>query len=443
MVRRSQTMLPTIRSENQITNASSMMLRNQKYASAPQFYTSKGGIVAVGIKPPARRISQVRLARLKRNHETEIASEVARLDEWDPEEAAHFAAKRRKRQKKDAATAARKAAYSAVWAAHAALLANERAQTLVDYAKNVRKTQEAVAPAIEAARLAALDANNFSEWAIEAWLAARARRDAQISAKSSAEAAALAVCAMENLLQAIKETEKLIWEIEQKLLKKQLQELVELKIGDKCPDVKVNLIQNTVDLLAPLNFLGGKADVVEEDLPLLQQIVTAIMAIYYCVDGVNDHLEEQGRPRSFKMLHLRVDGHVHKGKKSTVESCEKISQERAEKIVATNVHAGVPRRYMHPKGFGASCPDPSGSAELNRRVEIHVMDEEELTNFIQWKLKTYDADGGGYLDRAEVTAMALGMGRTKKGIAALFEEMDSDGSEHISLHELTAWFLSS
>lgn len=115
-----------------------------------------------------------------------------------------------------------------------------------------------------------------------------------------------------------------------------------------------------------------------------------------CVGLANDQLEAQNKPGTFTMPHLRVEGHVHRSKKSTKESTMTTSQGRAEAVVHSIVTAGVPRRYLHPQGFGASKPHSSGQAEDNRRVEIHVMTDTDLTNLIESKFEDYDVDDSGF-----------------------------------------------
>jgi hypothetical protein len=110
-------------------------------------------------------------------------------------------------------------------------------------------------------------------------------------------------------------------------------------------------------------------------------VTKSIHAIFMSIDAVNDRLESQGRERTFKMLHLRIEGHVHKAKKSTDEKCMRISDERAQTVTQLVSASGVPRRFLHPQGFGASRP--LGGADVNKRVEIYVMTTQELQDYIE------------------------------------------------------------
>lgn len=149
-----------------------------------------------------------------------------------------------------------------------------------------------------------------------------------------------------------------------------LQDLVVEKLGDTCPAIEVDLTsaRPKVGVLDALRFEGGKAVVIEADLPIVDQISRAIEVIYQSIDQVNDKMEERGLARTFQMVHLRFEGHVQKSKKSTEERSLIISQARAQTVVSAVEEAGVPTRFLHPQGYGYS--QPIGTPEQNRRVEI-------------------------------------------------------------------------
>ena len=247
---------------------------------------------------------------------------------------------------------------------------------------------------------------------------------------------------MAKVSEGIEVTGAVVWEIEKQNLLVFLQEQVIHRLGDSCPAIVVDLIHRSLHITEPLTFVGGKAELKPESIPTVEQIQKSIQTIYECIDLVNDRLEAQGRARSFEMLHLRVEGHVHMGKKSTIATCEAISQDRAEAIVTAVVDAGIPRRYLHPQGYGATCPHPSGDTALNRRVEIHVMSEQEVLDFVSWKFKKYDVDNSGFLDQTQATQLALDMGKTEAEITKDIADMDEDGDGQIEEAELIAWFTS-
>jgi hypothetical protein len=89
-----------------------------------------------------------------------------------------------------------------------------------------------------------------------------------------------------------------------------LQEHLSAEIGDACPHIEPDMLNNQIHILEPLNFEGGEATVVKEDLPILLEICTVIVATLGEVDAVNDALQMMGGPRALEMPHLRIEGHV-------------------------------------------------------------------------------------------------------------------------------------
>jgi flagellar motor protein MotB len=218
-----------------------------------------------------------------------------------------------------------------------------------------------------------------------------------------------------------------------------LQSQISEEISDSCPHIKPDMLNNQIRILEPLNFEGGEATVLMEDLPILHEICHVVGAMLGVIDSVNDALEEKGGLRVLQVPHLRIEGHVQKTKKSTPEKMLRISQERAQTVVDEVKKCGCPARLLHPQGLGASCP--IGSAEENRRVEIHLMMSDELDTFIQTKFREHDADGSGVLSPKEVHRLALELGMDHQEIQAQLEQFDSaDGAEDgISLAELQSW----
>jgi hypothetical protein len=219
-----------------------------------------------------------------------------------------------------------------------------------------------------------------------------------------------------------------------------LQKHLSDEIGYSCPHIKPDMLNNQIHVLEPLNFEGGEATVVKEDLPILHEICTVIVATLGEVDAVNDALQKMGGPRVLEMPHVRIEGHVQKVKTSTAEKMQRISQERAQAVVDEAVKHGCPARLLHPQGLGAS--HPIGTAEENRRVEIHLMMSEELETFIQLKFGEYDIDGSGELSHKEVHLLATELGMADSEIESQLGEFNTEaGAENgISIAELQSWF---
>jgi outer membrane protein OmpA-like peptidoglycan-associated protein len=149
-------------------------------------------------------------------------------------------------------------------------------------------------------------------------------------------------------------------------LLQKLQTLVHLKIGDMCPHIHINLEKRRIDL-TQVRFKAGTAVIKQEDMHIVEELRHAVRVIHETVVSAN--LPE---------LHLRVEGHVFKTK--NVEKGWALSQERANVISAQVVSGGTPKHILHPKGYGASRP--IGTPRENRRVELHVMTQEEVAAWL-------------------------------------------------------------
>jgi hypothetical protein len=217
-----------------------------------------------------------------------------------------------------------------------------------------------------------------------------------------------------------------------------LQKHLSDEIGDSCPHIKPDMLNNQIHVLEPLNFNKGASTVVKEDHPILDEICRVIVTALGVIDVVNDALQKMGGPRVLEMPHLRIEGHVVNSKGSTAEKMQRISQERAQAVVNEAVKHGCPARLLHPHGLGASCP--IGTAEENRRVEVYLMMSEELETFIQLKFGEYDIDGSGELSQKEVHLLATELGMTDSEIKSQLKEFNTEGKDGISLAELQSWF---
>ncbi len=108
-----------------------------------------------------------------------------------------------------------------------------------------------------------------------------------------------------------------------------------------------------------LPFETGKAVVVTQAFPMLDDVARRLVE--------NDHVDL-----------VQIEGHADA--KDDGESSERVSQQRAEAVVAYLVAKGVHAKRLVAKGLGASHMLVSSDAEdksANRRVEFNVLDERE------------------------------------------------------------------
>jgi len=138
-------------------------------------------------------------------------------------------------------------------------------------------------------------------------------------------------------------------------------------IGDSCPDVELDVENMKIILHDMINFKGGKAVILAEDMPVQMQLEKTIVALFNIVT-------EKG----FRMFHLRFDGHVHPTGKEM--KCLVISYFRAAELARRVVHAGCPSEFLHSYGYGQSRPVTSDKkkADQNRRVEINFLDHHDI-----------------------------------------------------------------
>lgn len=58
-----------------------------------------------------------------------------------------------------------------------------------------------------------------------------------------------------------------------------VQEIVEDRIGDSCRAIEMDLVNGSIKLKEMINFVGGKAVILDEDMPILHQLGTVIDTI--------------------------------------------------------------------------------------------------------------------------------------------------------------------
>jgi len=115
------------------------------------------------------------------------------------------------------------------------------------------------------------------------------------------------------------------------------------------------------------------------------------------------------------------------------------SQARAETVVNHLAEAGTPAYFLHPQGFGGTCP--KGTPEENRRVEICVISAEELEKEVRAVLAKIDTDGNGVLSKEEFRDVAVKMNKTEAEFTAFWKKYDGDGDGYVNFEEFTAWYL--
>ena len=124
--------------------------------------------------------------------------------------------------------------------------------------------------------------------------------------------------------------------------------------GDGCPDKgRLTASRDRIELLAPISFEAGKAELAPGSRPLIEALAVALAHV--C-----------GAP------HVEVQ--VHSDARGAGEFNLRITQARAEAIVKTLISLGVPSARLRARGYGETKPLCSESNEAcwsrNRRSEI-------------------------------------------------------------------------
>jgi outer membrane protein OmpA-like peptidoglycan-associated protein len=139
------------------------------------------------------------------------------------------------------------------------------------------------------------------------------------------------------------------------------------QLGNSCPDVSIDVEKMKIVLSDEINFKGGKAIILKDDLPIQAQLEKTIVMLYTIL-----------KSKGYDMFHIRFDGHVHPTGKDM--RCLVISYFRAAEIVRRVVKAGCPHEFLHAYGYGQRMPVTSDKkkADLNRRVEINFIDHHHI-----------------------------------------------------------------
>ena len=111
-----------------------------------------------------------------------------------------------------------------------------------------------------------------------------------------------------------------------------------------------------LELLVQVHFAPGRANILADSYPLLDEVVDAVVR--------------------FGIKRVRVEGYTDSS--GTRAANVRLSQARAEAVTDYLAQKGIPRKRLEAKGFGDARPiAPNLTArgrELNRRVEIVVLE---------------------------------------------------------------------
>jgi outer membrane protein OmpA-like peptidoglycan-associated protein len=142
---------------------------------------------------------------------------------------------------------------------------------------------------------------------------------------------------------------------------------LDAQLGNTCPDVSIDVLRRKIVLSDEINFEGGKAVILAEDLPIQAQLEKTIVSLYTIL-----------KSKGYDMLHIRFDGHVHPTGKDM--RCLVISYFRAAEIVRRVANAGCPNEFLHAYSYGQRMPVTSDKkkADLNRRVDINFVDLDQI-----------------------------------------------------------------
>jgi hypothetical protein len=121
-------------------------------------------------------------------------------------------------------------------------------------------------------------------------------------------------------------------------------------------------------LKEPCNFIGGKAQIVDESLPVMSQISKVVLALAKVL-----------KSHHWAMLHIQIDGHVQPTGKDM--RCLVISYFRAAEVARQIMDSGLPRKYMHVYGYGGTRPVAAlkgKDKDKHRRVEISLVQDDAM-----------------------------------------------------------------
>ena len=119
-----------------------------------------------------------------------------------------------------------------------------------------------------------------------------------------------------------------------------------------------------------IQFESNRAVVKEESIDLIDQVVFAMKEIDRVIERDGDRL-------GLEPLKFEIAGHTHTSKaKARSEGTMKLSLGRARAVMDELVRDGANRDHLTCRGYGGTKPISSTRPGKNRRVEIHVMNDE-------------------------------------------------------------------
>jgi len=152
----------------------------------------------------------------------------------------------------------------------------------------------------------------------------------------------------------------------------QCEEELKKRIGKTCPDVFLDVSKRQIGLRSQLHFKGGVAMLLERSEGLMEQISKTVTTLRQVL------LDHNG-----ELFHIQFDGHVHFDKDPPPDTRRIgliISYFRAAEVVLQIKEAGYPGTFLHPFAYGGTRP--TGTAEGDRRVEIHIISEQEVGSVV-------------------------------------------------------------
>ena len=132
-----------------------------------------------------------------------------------------------------------------------------------------------------------------------------------------------------------------------------------------CDKIQVDLRHSSIRMHEQVKFEGGKAVIKPESDSLMRQLGI-------CKKAISQTCVEFGIPN----MSWRVEGHTAVSKKST-DGGMATSTARAHAVCAHLGASGIDLNFLYPVGCGSHQPPKEPKADP-RRVEIHVMSQEEV-----------------------------------------------------------------
>ena len=154
-----------------------------------------------------------------------------------------------------------------------------------------------------------------------AWFVTAPFRLSDIIADAARAAMSARVWAKNFLNTTCVELVDLLWEARSRVLQEELDKRFTPRV------VSFDCFNRKLVMKDPVNFVGGKAQVVPEDVPVANEICECLQALYMATQSLG-----------WDMMHIEFDGHVHPTGKDM--KCLVISYFRAAEIVRRVAEVG-------------------------------------------------------------------------------------------------------